>query len=85
MSCRDQKNQRFLENIFRKGPFQGHAFMVSTPHTPIWEVGDYTTSDRPVAAWVPWLAEGYLKNRAFSEAADDDSVPVASLRFGLIR
>lgn len=82
MTCREQKNQRFLENIFRHGPFQGHAFMVTTPNTPIWEVGDFATADRPVAEWAPWIVEGYLKNRAFSEAAGDDSVPVAGLNSG---
>jgi len=82
MNQRIEKNQKFLENIFRKGPFQGHAFTVSTSHTPISEVGDYTTSDRPVKDWLSWIVEGYLKNRAFSEAAGDDSVPLVGFNSG---
>ena len=84
MTRREQQNQRFLENIFRKGPFQGHAFTVSlaTARSPIWELGDFTTADRPVKQWLPWLAEGYRKDHAFAEAAEDDSVPLVSLNSG---
>ena len=82
MRQRMEQNRAFLGNIFRKGPFQGHGFTVSTGTTPIWAVRDYATSDRPVKEWLPWIVERYLKNKQFAEAAGDDSVPLVGFNSG---
>ncbi len=82
MDQRIKKNCDFLENIFRKGPFRGHAFTVSTPRAPSFQVGDFTTSDRPVREWLPWIAEGYQKWKMFMEKVGDDSVPLVGFNTG---
>jgi len=69
----------FLTNLYRRGPFERHAFVLSTPpRPPIWEVGDYTNSDRPVKDWVPWVVEPYLRWMELSEQLQDDGMPTAS-------
>jgi hypothetical protein len=49
---------------------------------PIWEVGDYTTSERPIADFVPSFVEDYRRWVELSEAIDDDAVPFARLTTG---
>lgn len=82
MDARLESNRQFLANLFHRGVFQGHGFTVSAPRTPIWEVGDYTTSTRPVKDWLPWIVEAYRRDCELAEAAGDDSVPIVGLTTG---
>ncbi|MBU0610225.1 MAG: hypothetical protein KKI08_20240 [Armatimonadetes bacterium] len=83
MNTRLQRNMAFLTNLYKRGPFERHAFVLSAPpQAPIWEVGDYTNSDRPVRDWVPWVVEPYLKWLELSEQLHDDGVPTVGLSTG---
>jgi hypothetical protein len=83
MDSRLARNQAFLTHLYRRGPFARHAFVLSAPpQTPIWEVGDYTTSDRPVKDWLPWVVQPYLKWMDLCEQLQDDGVPTIGLSTG---
>lgn len=84
MAARITRNERFLRNIFQQGPFEGHAFIVKPPSTPIYEFPDYdfTLSDRPVERWLPWIVEDYERQVAMHEAVEDDSVPCVKITTG---
>jgi len=83
MATRLQRNQAFLTNLYRRGPFAGHAFVLaSPPRPPIWEAGDYTTDGRPMRDWLPWVVEPYLKWLELSEQVQDDGVPTVGLITG---
>ncbi|MGB9578374.1 MAG: hypothetical protein ACPL3S_03810, partial [Halothiobacillaceae bacterium] len=74
----------FLRNLYTGSPFQRHGFtsapaLVATYEHPY---GDYTVSQEPVQAWVPWVVENYRRQLALAEALDDDTVPVARLSTG---
>lgn len=76
------RNRALHRSLFARGPFTRHAFVVQAPAHPIWEVGDYTTSDRPIADYVPWFVDDYRRWVALSEAVDDDAVPFVRLMTG---
>lgn len=83
MDTRLLRNQEFLTNLYRRGPFERHAFVLSaTPQQNIWEIGDYTNSDRPVKDWLPWVVEPYLKWMELSEQVQDDGVPTLGIATG---
>ena len=77
-------NAIFLRNIYKKGPFQGHAFCVTPPAVPFHELpyGDYTVSDKPVSEWIGWVADFYERSVRWQEEIGDDSVPVARIVTG---
>ena len=77
LSRRDA-NRALLTELFTRQPFAGHAFVVEGKRRPICEVGDFTTSERPVADFVPWVVEAYRHWVEVSEAAGDDSIPIAA-------
>jgi len=79
-----QRNKTFVENIYRKGPFEGHAFMVLPVFQRAVDHPDYffTTSDKPVANWVPDIVENYARHAKFNEAVADHSVPCARMTTG---
>ena len=64
------RNRTFLENLFRRGPFERHGFVASPPQLPIWHLngGDFTLSDRPVTDWVPMIVENYRRRLEMLEA-----------------
>lgn len=73
-------NRAFLENIYRKGPFQGHAFCCQPRLTPGGgALGDYTLGDCPVGTWVPAFVERYQRAAEMADAVGDDNVPVCQL------
>lgn len=75
-------NLALLDRIYR-GQAAGPAFLVQPPFKPLHEPpGDYTLSDRPVADWVPDIAEHYATQVGWLEELDDDTVPVAHLTTG---
>lgn len=77
-------NMRFLENIHRKGPFEGHGFVCRPPLLPVFEGPDneYTTSGRPVQEWVPWAIENYRRKLRMLEEVASDEVPTCDLSTG---
>ncbi|MBS3733529.1 MAG: hypothetical protein KGY99_01225 [Phycisphaerae bacterium] len=76
-SARIARNRALHENLFARRPFERHAFVVQPAgSSPLWEVGDFTTSDKPVADFVPWAAETYHNWVTVSDAIDDDAVPL---------
>ena len=81
---RIEKNERFVRNIYKKGPFEGHAFICTPPALLICELpdNDYTLSDKPVENWVPWVVKHYDEWMRMAEELGDDSVPVAKLSTG---
>jgi len=84
MDSRIARNERFLRNIYEKGPFEGHAFCVNPPSVPVYELphGDYTVSREPIREWVPWVVENYARQVEMLQAVGDDSVPCAKLGTG---
>ncbi len=82
LTSRLERNRALHRAIFSRGPVTRHAFVVQGPMQPIWQIGDYTTSDRPIAEFVPFFVEDYRRWVALSEAADDDAVPHVRLMTG---
>lgn len=78
------RNRRFLENLFRRGPFEGHAYICHPPLRPSYAtpLGDYTVSRRPVSEWVPDLVVNYECQCRFVAALGDHQVPMANLVTG---
>jgi len=72
----------FLDNIYRKGPFEGHAFLCQPPQVPLFERGDYTLSDRPIREFVPDIVRNYELQVRWLEELGDHSVPIAQLTTG---
>lgn len=77
MSDRLERNRALHRALFAGQPGARHAFVAHAPSPPIWEVGDFTTSDRPISEFVPWVVDHYRRWLALSEAIDDDAVPFA--------
>lgn len=77
-------NKRFLSNIYRKGPFEGHGFVCKPPAVPLWEGpdNDFTTSDRPVSQWIEWAVESYLRRVDLLAVVEHDDVPTCNLSTG---
>ncbi len=84
LSPRAERNERFLRNIYERGPFQGHAFCVNPPQVPGFETprGAYTLTARPLTDWVPWVLENYRRQVEWHAALADDGLPVARLICG---
>lgn len=78
------RNRAYLENIYRKGPFQGHAFVCTATGRPAWEMplGNFTLSDKPISHWVPIFVENYRRAEAMHQATQDDGIPTAKLSTG---
>jgi hypothetical protein len=76
------RNRALHRALFTRGLSARHAFVVQAPAQPIWKIGDYTTSDRPIADFVPWFVEDYRRWVSLSEAAQDDAVPFVRLMTG---
>ncbi len=81
-SSRLVRNQALHRALFERGPFTRHGFVAQTPMQPIWKVGDYIASDRPIADFVPAFLEDYRQWVALSDAIDDDAVPFPRLMTG---
>ncbi|MBN2452449.1 MAG: hypothetical protein JXR77_18835, partial [Lentisphaeria bacterium] len=81
---RIEANKAFLTSIYRKEPFAGHAFACRPELVPVYAGPDneYTTSDRPVSEWVPWVVENYRRRMAFLESVPSDEVPTCDLSTG---
>ena len=77
MTDRLERNRALHRALFTGQPGTPHAFVAHAPSPPIWEVGDFTTSDRPASEFVPWVVEHYRRWLALSEAIQDDAVPFA--------
>lgn len=76
------QNIAFLDNIYHKGPFEGHGFVCQPPQVPLAQRGDYTVSDRPVAEFVPDIVRNYETQVRWLEELGDHSVPIAHLTTG---
>ncbi len=82
MMTRLARNKELHSKIFARSTTSRHALVVESPMQPIWQVGDFTTSDRPIADFVPAFVEDYHRWAALSAALDDDAVPFARLITG---
>jgi hypothetical protein len=71
------RNRALHRDLFARAGDARYAFVVQPTSEPIWEIGDYTTSDRPIADFVPWVVEAYRRWVVLSEAVGDDAVPFA--------
>jgi hypothetical protein len=76
------RNRALHRELFARRSSVRHAFVVQPTAKPIWETGDYTTSDRPIADFVPGVVEDYRRWAALSDAVGDDAVPFARLTTG---
>lgn len=80
VEARIEKNKAFIRNLYRHGPFQGHALSVNgVPGEPplFGGLGDYTLSNRPVKDWVPWSVGAYRRRLEFLDEVEHDGVPLA--------
>ncbi|HBC87345.1 MAG TPA: hypothetical protein DCZ94_10355 [Lentisphaeria bacterium] len=84
MNTKVERNQEFLRNIYRKGPFQGHGFFCMPNYFTKagYPRDDYTISDEPVTNWIAPLVDHYMKHMEFLDAVDDHSVPTVKLMTG---
>lgn len=83
MNARQLKTKAFLSQLYRRGPFERHAFIAMPGGlAPVWEVGDWACSQRPVREFLPALLKNFHKANAFHEAVGDDSLPTMSLSTG---
>ena len=78
------KNQEFLRNMYRRGPFQGHGFFCMPNYftRPGYPGGDYTISKEPVTRWMEPLIDHYRRHMEFLDAVGDHSVPTVKLMTG---
>lgn len=76
------RNQNLHRALFTRQPGVRHAFVVQAPMKPIYELGDYTTSDKPVSHFVPAFVEDYRRWVELSEAVGDDAVPFVRILTG---
>lgn len=83
-SRRIDLNRRFLDNLFRRGPFERHGLVLAPDRLPVWHLGDgdYTLSSRPVRDWLPWVVENYRRDVELLEKVPHDGVPYAKLGTG---
>ncbi|GEM_PF-592267 len=82
MTRRLRRNQALHQELFSRAPFTRHAFVAQAPARPIYELGDYTTSDKPISHFVPAFVEDYRRWVALSDVIDDDAVPFVRLLTG---
>jgi hypothetical protein len=82
MSERLLRAQALHQELFSRAPFTRHAFVVQAPMQPIYTLGDYTTSEKPVADFVPAFVADYQRWVALSEAVGDDAVPFVRILTG---
>lgn len=76
-SSRIARNRELHRAIFARRSSVRHAFVTHAPMEPIWKIGDYVTSEKPIADFVGWFVADYRRWAALSEAAGDDAVPFA--------
>lgn len=74
-----QRQIDFMTNLYKKGPFERHAFCCVPPIKGVGEhpKGDFTLSSEPVELWIDWLVENYELMVEWNEKLKDDSVPYA--------
>jgi hypothetical protein len=82
MTSRLARNRELHRALFTRAPSARHAFVAQAPMKPIYELGDYTTSDKPISHFVPAFVEDYRRWVALSDAIDDDAVPFVRLLTG---
>jgi hypothetical protein len=82
MTERLARNRELHRELLSRASSARHALVVQTPMQPIWEIGDYITSDKPIADFVPAFVEDYRRWVDISDAVDDDAVPFARLSTG---
>lgn len=77
-------NQAFIRDIFAGRPVTRHAFVTTPQLLGVCQGpdNDVTTSARPVAEWVPWVAENHRRLAARLALVQDDAVPTASIATG---
>ncbi len=81
-AARLDRNRKLHRDLFLRQGVARHAFVVQPTTKPIWEVGDFTTSDRPISDFVPGVVEDFQRWSKLSDAVDDDAVPFARLSTG---
>jgi len=84
MSSVFERNRSFLENLYKRGPFEGHAFLCNPAYIMTRDAAgrDYTLSDRPVAELCEPIIKNYERKIAMTEAVGDDTVPHLDLTTG---
>jgi hypothetical protein len=81
-SSRLERNKALHRELFTRAPFTRHAFVAQAPMQPIWQVGDYTTSEKPIADFVGSIVDDYRRWVGLSDAIEDDAVPHPRLMTG---
>lgn len=82
MSTRIPENKQFLTNLFT-GPFERHGVIMDHGYGVVdWSDGDFTTSAKPIAEWIPLMVRLYEQRMNWHEQTGDDSVPIANLISG---
>jgi hypothetical protein len=81
-AARLDRNRKLHRDLFLRQGVARHAFVVQPTTKPIWEVGDFTTSDRPISDFVPGVVEDFQLWSKLSDAVGDDAVPFARLSTG---
>ncbi|MBN1437079.1 MAG: hypothetical protein JW936_08380 [Sedimentisphaerales bacterium] len=78
------RNVGFLDNIYRKGPFEGHGFICIASRTPAWEMrgGSFLLSDKPVKDWLGIFIDDYRRAESLHAVTEDDGVACAKLVSG---
>ncbi len=84
MRDKTRQNERFLRNIFEKGPFERHGFVCTPPQLGCTDHPDYdyTLSDKPVENWIPLFVENYRQQQQYLDELGDDNVPCARVTTG---
>jgi hypothetical protein len=77
-----ERNKHLHRGLFTHASSKRAAFVAQSPMRPLWEIGDYPTSDKPISHFVPAYVEDYRRWVALSDAIDDDAVPFAHLSTG---
>lgn len=75
-------NRSFLDNIYRRGPFAGHAYVCQPPWPVQTDRDDYTISERPVIDFVPGIVRHYETQVQWLQRLGDHAVPVAHVGTG---
>lgn len=79
------QNKQFLSNLYHRGPFKRHGFMVTPPLKGISEDegGDPTVHlDRDLSFYVDRVEQNFLSCSDWQAQLQDDAVPVAKLLTG---
>jgi len=76
------RNRQFITDLYAGRATRPGFICLPPAQNVLGELGDFTTSDKPVSQWVPQVVENYHHQQALLQALGDDNVPVATLSTG---